>query len=128
MISDGHFTVSHPAKGRRLKPHAPAVNPESCARTLGRMRATWNGTVLAESEDTVVVERNHYFPRESLVAEHFVPSEQTSVCPWKGTASYLTVTVDGETNPDAAWFYTEPKKAAAEIKDRVAFWHGVLVS
>jgi len=91
------------------------------------MRATWNGTVIAESEDTVVVERNHYFPRESLLEQHFVPSDRTSVCPWKGTASYLSVTVDGETNPDAAWFYPEPKAAAAEIKDRVAFWHGVTV-
>lgn len=92
------------------------------------MRAIWNGTVIAESEDTVVVERNHYFPRESLVEEHFVPSDRTSVCPWKGTASYLSVVVDGETNDGAAWYYPEPKDAAAEIKDRVAFWHGVTVS
>jgi uncharacterized protein (DUF427 family) len=91
------------------------------------MRATWNGTVLAESDDTVVVENNHYFPRESLVEEHFVPSERTSVCPWKGTASYLSVAVAGEINADAAWYYPEPKDAAAEIKDRVAFWRGVSV-
>ncbi|MET0694224.1 MAG: DUF427 domain-containing protein [Propionibacteriaceae bacterium] len=92
------------------------------------MRATWNGTTLAESDDTVVVENNHYFPRESLVEEHFVPSDQTSICPWKGTASYLSVVVAGETNRDAAWYYPEPKDAAAEIKDRVAFWRGVTVS
>ena len=91
------------------------------------MRATWNGTVLAESDDTVVVENNHYFPRESLVEEHFVPSDRTSVCSWKGTASYLSVTVAGEINADAAWYYPEPKDAAAEIKDRVAFWRGVSV-
>lgn len=91
------------------------------------MRATWNGTVIADSDDTVVVENNHYFPRESLVEEHFVPSELHSVCPWKGTASYLSVTVAGETNPDAAWYYPTPEDAAAEIKDRVAFWRGVTV-
>ncbi|MGN6252401.1 MAG: DUF427 domain-containing protein [Marmoricola sp.] len=92
------------------------------------MRATWNGTVLAESDDTVVVEGNHYFPRSALREEHFRPSETHSVCPWKGTASYLTVTVDGEDNTDAAWFYPEPKDAAAEIRDRVAFWRGVEVA
>jgi uncharacterized protein (DUF427 family) len=92
------------------------------------MRAIWNGTVIAESDDTVVVEKNHYFPWKSLVHEHFVPSTRTSVCPWKGTANYLSVTVAGEINPDAAWYYPEPKDAAAEIKDRVAFWHGVTFS
>ena len=91
------------------------------------MRALWNGTVIADSDDTVVVEQNHYFPRESLVAEHFVPSDRTSICPWKGTASYLSVTVDGQTNPDAAWYSPQPKQAAAEIQDRVAFWRGVTV-
>ena len=91
------------------------------------MRATWNGAVLAESDDTVVVEGNHYFPRASLREEHFRASDAHSVCPWKGTASYLSVTVDGEDNPDAAWFYPEPKDAAAQIRDRVAFWRGVEV-
>jgi len=91
------------------------------------MRAIWNGTVIAESDDTVVVENNHYFPWKSLVHEHFVPSERTSICPWKGTASYLSVTVSGETNADAAWYYPEPKDEAAEIKDRVAFWRGVSI-
>ncbi len=90
--------------------------------------ATWNGEVIARSDDTVVVEGNHYFPRESLVDEHFRPSEHTSVCPWKGQASYLSVVVDGQTNANAAWYYVAPKTAAAQIKDRVAFWKGVKVS
>jgi uncharacterized protein (DUF427 family) len=89
--------------------------------------ARWNGTVLAKSDDTVVVEGNHYFPREAVTAT-LLPSDTHSVCPWKGTASYFTVEVDGERNPDAAWYYPEPKNAAAEIKDRVAFWKGVEVS
>jgi uncharacterized protein (DUF427 family) len=92
------------------------------------MRATWNGATLAQSDDTVVVEGNHYFPVESLVSEHFRPSASHTVCPWKGTASYYDVVVGGEVNADAAWFYPEPKQAAAEIKDRVAFWRGVEVS
>ena len=92
------------------------------------MRATWNGTVLAESDDTVVVENNHYFPREALAAEHFKPSQTTSVCPWKGTASYLSVEAGGEVNEDAAWFYPDPKSAAENIRDRVAFWKGVEVT
>jgi uncharacterized protein (DUF427 family) len=90
--------------------------------------ATWNGTVIAQSDDTVVVENNHYFPRASVRDDLVRPSDTTSVCPWKGTASYLSVQVDGETNADAAWFYPEPKDAAAEIKDRVAFWKGVEVT
>jgi uncharacterized protein (DUF427 family) len=89
--------------------------------------ARWNGTVLAKSDDTVVVEGNHYFPREAVTAT-LLPGDTHSVCPWKGTASYFTVEVDGERNPDAAWYYPEPKSAAAEIKDRVAFWKGVEVS
>ena len=92
------------------------------------MRAEWNGTVLAESDDTVVVEGNHYFPRESLAEGLFSPSGQTTMCPWKGTASYFDVNVDGEVNSAAAWYYPEPKQAAAEIRDRVAFWRGVTVS
>lgn len=89
--------------------------------------ATWNGTVIARSDDTVVVEGNHYFPREALTAETR-DSATTSVCPWKGTASYLDLVVDGEVNADAVWYYPEPKEAAAEIKDRVAFWKGVTVT
>ena len=92
------------------------------------MRATWNGTVLAESDDTVVVEGNHYFPAASLRQDLVVPSSTTTVCPWKGTASYYSVEVDGKTNEDAAWYYPAPKDAAAEIKDRVAFWKGITVT
>jgi uncharacterized protein (DUF427 family) len=92
-----------------------------------RMKAIWNGTVLAESDDTVFVEGNHYFPRESLAEEHFTPSDTRSVCPWKGVASYYSVTVDGATNPDAAWEYRSPFPTARKVKGRVAFWHGVQV-
>ena len=90
-------------------------------------KASWNGTVIAESDDTVVVEGNHYFPVESVRLELFEPTEHTSVCPWKGTAGYYTVVVDGQRNENAAWYYAEPKDAAAQIKDRVAFWKGVEV-
>jgi uncharacterized protein (DUF427 family) len=89
------------------------------------LKAVWNGQVLAESDHTVVVENNHYFPRASTNAEHFESSETTTICPWKGTAHYLNVVADGETNADAAWYYPDPKEAAAEIKDHVAFWRGV---
>ena len=91
------------------------------------MRAIWNGTTLAESDDTVVVEGNHYFPREALDERYFEASSTTSVCPWKGTASYLSVVVDGQRNDDAAWTYPEPKSAAEQIRGRVAFWRGVEV-
>ena len=90
--------------------------------------ATWNGTVIAQSEDTVVVEGNHYFPADSIVAEHFEPSATHTHCPWKGEASYKTIVVDGKRNPDAAWYYPDPKPKAAEIKDRIAFWKGVTVA
>jgi uncharacterized protein (DUF427 family) len=92
------------------------------------MKAEWNGTVIARSDDTVVVEGNHYFPADSVVAEHLAPNDATSVCPWKGTASYYDVVVDGQVNPGAAWYYPAPKEAASQIKDRVAFWKGVTVS
>lgn len=91
------------------------------------MKASWNGAILAESDDTVEVEGNQYFPRESLDEQYFTESDHTSVCPWKGTASYLSISVDGEENTDAAWFYPEPKEAASEITGRVAFWKGVTV-
>jgi uncharacterized protein (DUF427 family) len=91
------------------------------------MKATWNGATLAESEDTVVVEDNHYFPADSINAKYFTDSDKHSICPWKGTASYKTIEVGGQSNPDAAWYYPEPKDAAAEIKDRFAFWKGVTV-
>jgi uncharacterized protein (DUF427 family) len=92
------------------------------------MKVTWNGATLAESDDTVVVEGNHYFPADSISAEFFRDSALHSTCPWKGEASYKTIVVDGEENADAAWYYPEPKEAAAEIKDRFAFWHGVEVT
>ncbi len=92
------------------------------------MRATWNGAVLAESDDTVVVEGNHYFPEEAINREHFRPSETHTHCPWKGEASYYDVVVGGEVNRDAAWYYPEPKQAAGEIRGRVAFWRGVRVA
>ncbi|WP_420223387.1 DUF427 domain-containing protein [Pigmentiphaga litoralis] len=91
------------------------------------MRALWNDTVLAETDDTVVVENNHYFPLASLNRDLFRESSHTTVCPWKGTASYYDVVVDGKVNVNAAWYYPTPKSAAAEIKDRVAFWKGVQV-
>ncbi|MCW0202814.1 DUF427 domain-containing protein [Rhodanobacter thiooxydans] len=91
------------------------------------MRAMWNDTVLAESNDTVVVEGNHYFPADSLRREYFRDSDHHSVCPWKGTASYYDLVVGDAVNPQAAWYYPQPKDAAAQIKGRVAFWHGVEV-
>jgi uncharacterized protein (DUF427 family) len=90
--------------------------------------ASWNGTVLAESDDIVTVEGNAYFPREAVRDDVLRPSGTTTFCPWKGTASYYTLEVDGRTNPDAAWFYPEPEDAAEEITGRVAFWRGVTVS
>jgi uncharacterized protein (DUF427 family) len=91
------------------------------------MKATWNGAVLAESDDTVVVEGNHYFPLDSVDRSVLRESSTTTVCPWKGTASYWSLEVDGSTNRDAAWFYPQPKPEAAQIRDRVAFWKGVTV-
>ena len=91
------------------------------------MRATWNGAVLAESDATVIVEGNHYFPPDSLNREYFSDSDAHTVCPWKGTASYYSVTVDGQVNEDAAWVYPQPKEAASEIAGHVAFWRGVTV-
>lgn len=91
-------------------------------------RASWNGAVLAESDDVVTVEGNAYFPPESLRREYFVPSDTHTVCPWKGTASYYTLRVNGKENRDAAWYYPDPKPAAEQIRGRVAFWKGVAVS
>ena len=91
------------------------------------MKAVWNNAVLAESDQTVVVEGNHYFPPESINREYFQESDNHTHCPWKGEASYYHVVVDGRVNQDAAWYYPEPKTAAAEIKGRVAFWRGVEV-
>ena len=91
------------------------------------MKATWNGAVIAQSDDTVVVEGNHYFPAESINREYFEESSTHTSCPWKGEASYYTVAVNGQVNKDAAWYYPEPKPAAEEIRNRVAFWRGVKV-
>lgn len=90
--------------------------------------ATWNGTVIARSDDTVIVEGNHYFPIASVDADSIVHNDHTSVCPWKGTASYYDVVVDGERNQNAAFHYPQPKEAASEIDGRVAFWRGVVVT
>jgi uncharacterized protein (DUF427 family) len=90
--------------------------------------ASWNGKVLAQSDATIVVEGNHYFPPESVVEGVLKGSETHSICPWKGTASYYSVVVDGDTNVDAAWYYPDPKEAASEIAGYVAFWRGVAVS
>ena len=91
------------------------------------MKAVWQDTVLAESNDTVVVENNHYFPVESINREYFSDSNTTTYCPWKGDACYYSITVEGKKNMDAAWFYKEPPEAASQIKDKVAFWKGVEV-
>ncbi len=91
------------------------------------MKAIWNETVIAESADTVVVEGNHYFPASSISEEYFVKSDKTTSCPWKGTANYRSIVVDGQTNNDAAWVYQNPKSAASEITGRFAFWRGVNV-
>lgn len=91
------------------------------------MRATWRDAVLAESDDTIVVEGNHYFPEDSIRREHFRASETHTVCPWKGEASYYDIVVGADSNRDAAWYYPHPKDAAKEIANRVAFWKGVKV-
>lgn len=88
-------------------------------------KAIWNGKVVAESDHTEMVEGNHYFPPDSIKRECFKDSKTTTVCPWKGTASYYHIEVSGEVNVDAAWYYPKPKKAAKNIKDYVAFWRGV---
>ena len=92
------------------------------------MKAIWNDTVIAESDDTVVVEGNHYFPHDAIKKEHFEKTDHTSACPWKGTAQYFSVKVDGDVNENAAWYYPEPKEMAKDIKNRVAFWKGVEVT
>jgi len=91
------------------------------------MKAIWNDNVVAESDKTVVVEGNHYFPPDTINRDYFQQSSTHTTCPWKGEASYYNVVINGQTNKDAAWYYPEPKAAAAEIKDHVAFWRGVKV-
>jgi len=93
----------------------------------GRVEAVWNGAVLAESDSTVVVEGNHYFPPESVDERYLRASERHTVCPWKGVASYHAIEVDGQRNEAAAWYYADPSSAAAEIKDHVAFRRDVRV-
>ena len=92
------------------------------------MKAVWNDAIIAESDDTVVVEGNHYFPADSLNREFVQESSTHTNCPWKGTASYFNLVVGDQINKDACWFYAEPKEAASQIRDRVAFWRGVNVS
>jgi len=96
-------------------------------KELVMARAIWNETVIAESDRTVSVEGNHYFPPEDVNHQLLQPNSQTTTCPWKGQASYVDVVVNGEVNPAAAWFYPEPKAAAKEIAGHFAFWHGVTV-
>ena len=91
------------------------------------MRAVWNDSVIAESDDIVVVEGNPYFPADSVTPGTLVPSQTTSVCPWKGTASYYSLSAGGQENTDAAWYYPQPKEAAENIRGRLAFWKGVSI-
>ncbi len=91
------------------------------------VKAIWNSQVIAESEATVLVEGNHYFPPESVQTEFLRPSDSTTVCGWKGTAQYYDLVVAGQTNPAAAWYYPDPKQAAEQIRNRIAFWKGVRV-
>lgn len=91
------------------------------------VKAVWNGVTIADSEDTVVVENNHYFPLSAIDATLLKPSATTTVCGWKGTANYYTLAAAGAENKDAAWYYAEPKEKAANIKGRVAFWKGVKI-
>jgi uncharacterized protein (DUF427 family) len=91
------------------------------------MRAQWNGEIIAESDSTIVLEGNHYFPPDSLRSGYLEDSPTRTVCPWKGTAHYYHIDVAGEVNQDAAWYYPDPKEAAAKIKNHVAFWRGIEV-
>ena len=92
------------------------------------MKAVFNNVIIAESDDSIVVEGNHYFPPQSLKKEYFTASDHKSTCPWKGLASYYSVNVEGKTDANAAWYYKSPSDAAKQIKDHVAFWKGVKVS
>lgn len=91
------------------------------------MKAIWNNTIIAESDETIVVEGNHYFPSSAIKTEHFQPSETHTVCGWKGEASYYNVVVNGEVNKDAAWYYPQTKDAAKNIENYIAFWKGVKI-
>ncbi len=120
-----HGQIS-PAGVRYSDPPTPYNGRRNLALLL--MKAIWNNTVVAESDNTVVVENNHYFPADSLKKEFFEDSIAQTSCPWKGRASYYSLSVAGQQNKDAAWYYPEPKDAAKEIKGHVAFWKGVTVT
>jgi len=92
------------------------------------MKAVWNNQVIAESDKTVVVENNHYFPQDAVKQEYLAPSDTHTHCPWKGEASYYSLKVDGQENKDAAWYYPHPKDAAKNIENYIAFWKGVKVT
>ena len=92
------------------------------------MKAIWNNTTIAESNDTIVIENNHYFPAEAIEKKFFTPSDKHTTCPWKGEASYYNIAVDGKVNEAAAWYYPAPKEAAKEIKNYIAFWKGVNIT
>jgi len=140
----GPSPTKPPRPERAIKRYQISVIPESAIKfptnaiqgftiqdfrfTMALMKATWNNIDLAESEQTVVVEGNHYFPPEAINKEYFQESSTHSTCPWKGEASYYNLVVNGQVNKDAAWYYPEPKPAAAEIKNHVAFWRGVKVT
>lgn len=109
-----------------LKPHRSAATRESGSAAVAR--AIWNGQVVAEAADTENVDGYTYFPRDAVRWEFMTPSATTSVCPWKGLASYYNVVVEGEINTDAAWSYRDPRPAAAGIKDKIAFWRGVQIT
>ena len=92
------------------------------------MKAIWNNTVIAESEDIVTVEGNHYFPINSIKKEFFKESTTKTLCPWKGSANYFSIEIDGKINADCAWYYPKPSFLAKKIKDRIAFWNGVEIN
>lgn len=106
--------------------HSSSIWPKIFERPL--MKASWNNTVIAQSDDTVLVEGNHYFPESSLKKEFITFSNHKSSCAWKGQASYYTLIVNGDTNPDAVWYYPDPKPEADMVRGRVAFWKGVTVA
>ncbi len=120
----GDGDVVREAKGRSSGSPLHTTNEKG---TCDMVRAHWNGAGIAESDDTVIIDGNHYFPAESVDEQYLVPSTTTTVCPWKGQASYYSVNVDGQLNRDAAWFYPSPSSAAKTIAGRVAFWHGVKI-
>jgi uncharacterized protein (DUF427 family) len=126
---DARTTLSGVSGARREKTaRARIVTRHNRFRPKGNtVKAIWNGQLIAESNDTVVVEGNHYFPLPAVKKEYLEDSFHTSVCPWKGTANYYTLNVDGKKNEDAVWYYQEPSNAARQIKDHVAFWKGVSV-